>query len=230
MGVIRSEAVVISAAAPGKAPSTAVLLELVSTELRQSLTAAISGLSFPVSRDIFMNAVASLRRSLNHHNAAKDSKAVVLCCNLVLALVEAMRLKYTNERNRKEKVSNESVDSQAVESLILGEDLLPKSVSTAALDGNVDSNKNKSQEQHYSSDADFIAFPGDGENDGDPAKMNASSMGWSQYRGLGAALARCYRELNDRPSLGTRCLGLSGSLTTPADKAESALSILECYM
>ena len=72
VGIIRSEAVVITAASAGKSPSTAKLLELVSTELHRSLTAAIEGLGFPVSRDIFMNATASLRRSIAHHQLVGD--------------------------------------------------------------------------------------------------------------------------------------------------------------
>ena len=43
VGVIRSEAVVITAASTGKSPSTSKLLELVTTELHKSLVAAIEG-------------------------------------------------------------------------------------------------------------------------------------------------------------------------------------------
>jgi len=228
MGIIRSEAVVISAAAPGKSPSTAVLLELVSTELNLSLTAAIAGLSFPVARDIFMNAVASLRRSIKRHKSTKDTKAVGLCCNLLLNIVEAMRSRYANERNRKEEMSNESGDSQVVESIILGQDLVPENIYADVMDGNNDGAISKPQELRHSSDVDFIGSVGE-VRDRDQTKSNMS-MGWSQYKGLGAALARCYRELNDRPSLGTRCLGPSCSNTTPEEKANLALSILECYI
>lgn len=228
MGIIRSEAVVISAAAPGKSPSTAVLLELVSTELNLSLTAAIAGLSFPVARDIFMNAVASLRRSIKRHKSTKDTKAVGLCCNLLLNIVEAMRSRYANERNRKMEMSNESGDSQVVESIILGQDLVPENTNADVLDDNNDGAISKPQELRHSSDVDFIGSVGE-VRDRDQTKSNMS-MGWSQYKGLGAALARCYRELNDRPSLGTRCLGPSCSNTTPEEKANLALSILECYM
>jgi len=222
-GIIRSEAVVITAAT-GNSPSTAKLLELVCTELHLSLIAAIEGLGFPVSRDIFMNAIASLRRSISHHKDVGDSKAVVLCSTSVMAIVKAMKLRYTEESTRKERASfdayednevavnqgeqsemkaeslgankitgnNEGLHSQAIEKLILGENLLPKN------------------------DADFLAFPGDANHDDDPTKLIVSPMGWSHYKGLGAALNRCYLE--------------EASSETPEDKAKLVLSILESYI
>lgn len=222
-GIIRSEAVVITAATTGKAPSTAKLLELVCTELQQSLTAGIEGLGFPVSRDIFMNAIASLRQSIAHHQQVGDSKAAMLCSNLLLAIVTAMRLRYMDESNRKEKASfdayegdeaaeksdtkeesssgsketnKEGLASQVIEKLILGDNLLPKN------------------------DADFVAFPGDANQDGDATNMSSklllSPMGWSHYKGLGEALHRCSFE--------------KASAETPEDEASSVLSILECYI
>lgn len=212
MGIIRSEAVVISAASSGKAPSTAVLLKLVSIELEESITSAISGLTFAVSRDIFMNAVACLHRSLQYHQHANDTKAVGLCSELLLSVIEAMRRRYVDERNRNENESYDDGEASqgdqqqvaAVERLMIGKDIVPKSDST---------------------DVDFLAFPGDNK---DNLKV-APSMGYMEYKGLGSELNRCYRELNQRPSLGTRCLGLSG-FQTPEDKAQLALSILEPFL
>ena len=116
--------------------------------------------------------------------------------------------------------AKEGLHSEAMERLLLGGDLVPKndSIEMNSTGESIDALAN------HSSDADFIAFPVDGY----PTKPTAAHMGWSHYKGLGAALARCYRELNDQP-LGTRCLGLSGS-STAEDKANLALSILDCYM
>eukprot|EP00985_Skeletonema_marinoi_P012038 scaffold5743_cov173-Skeletonema_marinoi.AAC.7 len=222
MGMVRSEAVVISSSS-GSSAATSVLLELISTELHLSLESAISGLAFPVSRDIFMSAAASLRRSISFHKSSKDAKAVMICCNLLLAVVDAMRIRYLGERSRIEKASygvyeddneastskddkgeadgssggkEEGMNSQLVEKLILGEDILPNG----------------------SADADFVAFPGD-DNTGDESNNSVtSSMGWSHYKGLGAALSRFHRE------------GMSGSMATFEDKANLSLSILEKFI
>lgn len=224
VGIIRSEAVVITAAATGKTPSTAKLLELVSIELDQSLTAAIVGLAFPVSRDIFMNATASLSHSISHHQNVGDQRAVVFCSNLLLAIVKAMRVRYMGECARKEKATfdayeedvptnnndsgksetqieppennskdrNEGHHSEVIEKLILGETIVPKN------------------------DADFVAFPGDANHNGDPANPIVSPMGWSHYKGLGAALNRCYHE--------------AATAESPEEKARLVLSTLESYI
>jgi hypothetical protein len=204
MGIIRSEAVVISATSTGKAPSTANLLQLISTELNESIASATSGLVFSVSRDVFMNAITSMHQSLKSHKNVNDTKAVRLCSELILSTIEAMRRRYVNERNKKDKSSSDSNDdgeggTGEVERIILGQDQVPT---------------------NDSSDVDFLAFTGDTTN---------PNMGFMQYKGLGAALNRCFRELNEKPSLGTRCLGLSG-FKTSEDKADLALSILEPFM
>lgn len=207
MGIIRSEAVVISATSTGNAPSTSVLLELVATELNASITAAIEGLIFSVSRDIFMNSIASLKDSLDYHAHASDAKAVKLCSELVLSVIKAMRQRYVDERNRKGNISYDEDDAasqgEAVERLILGQEQVPI---------------------NDSSDVDFLPFTGD-------ANTNNPSMGFMHYKGLGNALNRCFRELNEKPSLGTRCLGLGLSgFKSPEDKAELALSILNPFI
>ena len=147
-----------------------------------------------------MNAVASLRQSITHHQLLRDSKAEQLCSDLLLDIVKSMRIRYMDECTRKEKASfdayeddeavpekveesetkveppgagtnegnSEDLHSQVIEKLILGGDVLPKN------------------------DADFVAFsPG---HASDPSKLLVSPMGWAHYKGLGAALNRCYRE------------------------------------
>ena len=221
-GIIRSEAVVITASS-GNSPSTAKLLGLVCVELQKSLLCAIEGLGFPISRDIFMNAVASLRRAIIHHENVGDSKAVILCSLSLVEMVKAMRSRYVSESVRKSfkayeedneattksqddekakteetsspsksKVDEEDIHSQVIEKLIMG-DSLPQN------------------------DADFVGFPGgDGNHDDDPSKLLLSPMGWSHYKGLGAALNRCYSEQETVVSL--------------EKKAKIVLSILEMYI
>ena len=222
-GTIRSEALVISAAA-GNSPSTSILLELVCAELDKSLVAAIQGLGFPISRDIFMNAVATFRRSITHHQIMRDTKAVELCSTSVMTIVRAMSFRYMEESIRKDRASfdayeddetttnhgansevkeessqadkntgnKEGLHSQVVERLILGENALPEN------------------------GADFVSFPGDANLGDDPTKLIVSPMGWSHYKGLGAALKQCYRE--------------EAIHQIPEEKAAFVLSILECYI
>ena len=222
-GIIRSEAVVISSAA-GNSPSTSILLELVCAELDKSLVAAIQGLGFPISRDIFMNAVATFRRSITHHQIMRDTKAVELCSTSVMTIVRAMSFRYMEESIRKERASfdayeddetapnhaansevkeessqadkntgnKEGLHAQVVERLILGENVLPEN------------------------GADFVSFPGDANLGDDPTKLTVSPMGWSHYKGLGAALNQCYRE--------------EAIHQIPEEKAAFVLSILERYI
>lgn len=208
MGIIRSEAVVISTTSTGKTPVTSVLLQLVAMELTKTITSAISGLLFSISRDIFMNAISSAKESLEYHKSANDSMAVRLCSELVLSVIESMRCRYVNERNRKNTSSDVKKDGDrtasregdVIERLILGQEEVPTNNST---------------------DEDFLTFNGDTNTN--------PNMGFMQYKGLGASLARCIRERNEKSSLETHLLGSPG-LTTPEDEAECALTILNPFM
>jgi hypothetical protein len=194
---IRSDAVIISSGTR-TSPSTSILLESICDELDQSLVAAIQGLIFPVSRDVFMNAVATFRRSIAHHKTVNDTKAVAICSSSLMVIVRSMSDRYTEESKRKEKayfsayekdggiptdseqveekneslqpdkstLNKEGIHSQVVERLITGKNVVPE------MNGD-----------------DFVAFPGDANAD-DPT----SPMGWSHYKGLGAALNQCCRE------------------------------------
>lgn len=210
MGIIRSEAVVISATSPGQAPSTAILLQLVAVELNESITAAILGLVFSTSRDIFMNATMLLQQSLEYHRNVNDDKAVVICSELILSTIDAMRNRYESDKGRKNnKASNGSNDEGTgdvsnqgdfVEQLILGQDEVPL---------------------NDSSDVDFLAFSG---GNGKPN----THMGFMQYKGLGAALNRCFQELNGKDQLSE--ISVRPSCKTPEDKANLVLSILDPFM
>ena len=136
VGIIRSEAVVIVSS--GNAPSTTNLLCLVSEELHKSLDSAISSLTFSVSRDVFMSAISSLRCAIVHHQGLDDSKAVLLCSELVVAVQKGMRRRYSLETAPtsfsdsddgaaipRQSNSADEADSQAVENIIAG-GALPK--------------------------------------------------------------------------------------------------------
>ena len=210
MGIIRSEAVVISATSPGQAPSTAILLQLVAVELNESITAAILGLVFSTSRDIFMNATMLLQQSLEYHRNVNDDKAVVICSELIMSTIDAMRNRYESDEGRKNnKTSNGSNDEGTgdvsnqgdfVEQLILGQDEVPL---------------------NDSSDVDFLAFSGGN------GKAN-THMGFMQYKGLGAALNRCFQELNEKDQLSEN--SVRPSCKTQEDKANLVLSILDPFM
>lgn len=221
--IIRSEAVVITASSRNS-PSTAKLLGLVCSELEKSLLCAIEGLGFPIARDIFMTAIASFRRSISHHENVEDQKAVVICSASLMEIVKAMRFRYMTESTRKEKAvfdayeedgddvtsnqvkkpntegdssqatdedkrNGDDIHSEVIEKLILGDNPLPKN------------------------DADFVEFSA---NHDDGQQTFLSPMGWSHYKGLGAALNKCYRE--------------QASAVTPEQKAKIVLSILETYI
>ena len=178
MGIIRSEAVVIVSS--GNAPKTTNLLGLVSEELHKSLDSAISSLTFSVSRDVFMSAISSLRCAVAHHQGLEDSKAVLLCSELVVAIQKGMRRRYLLETVPtsfselddgatvpKQGDGADEADSQAVENLIVG-GALPKN------------------------DVDFVSNPPD------VSQALASPMGWAHYKGLGAALRKCDNEDEQR--------------------------------
>jgi hypothetical protein len=216
--IISSEAVVIID------KCSSILLKLVCEELNKSLVEAIQGLGFPISRDIFMNAVASFRRSIAHHKSMRDAKAVELCCTSVLTIVRAMNGRYMEERIRKDRVSfdayeydeaapnqgeisvgkeeflpadknagnREGLHANVIERLILGENVLPEN------------------------GADFVSFPGDVNLKDNSTKVMVSPMGWSHYKGLGAALNQCNRE--------------EATYQCSEEEAASVLSILESYI
>lgn len=220
-GIIRSEAVVITTAT---ANSSSKLLDLVGTELHQSLVSAIEGLGFPIARDVFLNAIAALRRSTSRHELGGDTAATIVCSNLVVEITRAMRFRYLHESTRKERASfdayendenalnlgqesqsnqessgsekiagsNEGIHSQVIEQLILGGNVVPRN------------------------DADFVAFPGDASRGDDPTKLFTSPMGWSHYKGLGAAINRCFAEDTTPES--------------PEEKTKSIMKILHPYI
>lgn len=219
-GIIRSEAVVITAATSN---SSSKLLDLVCFEIHLSLVSAIEGLSFPIARDVFLNSIAVLRRTISRHENVGDTSATSVCSTLVVEIMKSMRSRYLRESTRKERASfdayedddssldhdlksesnqesdipekntgsSEGIHAQVIEQLILGANAVPKN------------------------DADFVAFPGDASDD-DPTKIFLSPMGWSHFKGLGAAINRCFFE--------------ESTLETPEDKAKLVMNILHSYI
>jgi hypothetical protein len=88
--------------------------------------------------------------------------------------------------------SNEGIHSEVIEQLILGVNIVPKN------------------------DADFVAFPGVASRDDDPTRIIFSPMGWSHYKGLGAALNQCFFA--------------ESTFETPEEKAKSVLRLLHSYI
>jgi hypothetical protein len=199
-GTIRSDAVIISSGTR-TSPSTSILLESICDELDQSLVSAIQGLIFPVSRDVFMNAVATFRRSIAHHLTVGDTKAVAICSSSVMVIVRSMSDRYIEESKRKEKAyfaayekdggtptESEQVEEEN-ESLHADKSKLNKEGIHAQVVERIITGKNVVPEMNGD---DFVAFPGDANAD-DPT-MHNMPMGWSHYKGLGAALNQSCRE------------------------------------
>jgi hypothetical protein len=118
----------------------ASLLLYMTAELKETLTAAIVGLSFPNARDVALNALASLRRASTHYQNSNDTTGVEACFSLFVIVVEEIRVRYEGERRLHETAlfdayqgcggtSNykfEADASRKVERLILGGNLTPK--------------------------------------------------------------------------------------------------------
>jgi hypothetical protein len=119
----------------------ASLLLYMTAELKETLTAAIVGLSFPNARDVALNGLASLRRARTKYQNSDDTIGMEVCSSLFVVIVEEIRVRYEGERRLRETAlfdayegggdtSNykfEADASREVERMILGGDLIPKS-------------------------------------------------------------------------------------------------------
>uniref|UniRef100_A0A7S1Z0T9 BEACH domain-containing protein n=1 Tax=Ditylum brightwellii TaxID=49249 RepID=A0A7S1Z0T9_9STRA len=117
-------------------PMNPLLLREVVIELKLTLKAAIVGLSFPNARDVFLNALASLRRAMSYHHSARDKHAEELCSVLVLAALEDMRSRYVSERKRRDKAVFEAYKDDADKNISIvemnGPPLAVKSTATSS--------------------------------------------------------------------------------------------------
>ena len=71
-------------------------------ELRLTLIAAIVGLSFPNSRDACLQSLSSLRHAIQYHLSVEDTDAACSCRSLVGTVIEEMKVRYQNERKKRD--------------------------------------------------------------------------------------------------------------------------------
>ena len=189
------------------------LLDFAVTELRETLMAAIVGMSFANARDVALHALATLRRARLSYQNTEDKQGLDACNSLMRMVTEEVRVRYKGERRRRETAlfdayeenenANDKVaraaavaDSQAIENMILGGDLIPMA----------DGKKNQIEEVSFvaageegteenmavkpSQSEDFLVF-NDGLAVGGTGEHRVAKMQWSQYEGLSAALEEC---------------------------------------
>jgi hypothetical protein len=80
----------------------ASLLLHMTVELKETLTAAIVGLSFPNARDVALDGLASLRRAIMNYHNANDNIGVEACSSLFVLIAEEIRVRYEGERRLRE--------------------------------------------------------------------------------------------------------------------------------
>ena len=194
-----------------------VLLLHMTVELKQTLTAAIVGLSFPNARDVALSSLAALRRANIKYRNTNDTAGLEACAWLFVVIVEEIRVRYEGERRLREKalfdayeddqdVPTRSFDIEAsreVERMILGGDLIPKSTKGTAESGETEEisfadGENSSERaplKQNKSDVegeDFILFhEAFGKKNSDHRSSQGTKMGYSDYEGLGSTLEEC---------------------------------------
>jgi hypothetical protein len=185
-------------------PTQGTILGRILTELDLSLTAAIVGLSFSSARDTALGSMAILRRTVHHHEITGDETAVHLCGALLCKIADELKERYNSEKRLRETALFDAYnddasmrasekrriaeESQAVERLILGGDIL----------GQASSHMKRNSEDHaeeiiFESEFtesrgrisdDFVVF------DEPRNKPTSAKLGYAQYDGLGDALGR----------------------------------------
>jgi hypothetical protein len=167
------------------------LLDHVVEELKETLTAAIVGMSFANSRDVGLHALATLRRAMGNYRNAADDHGLDLCTSLFNTVVEEMQVRYEGERRRRETAlfdayeeeeegarEDAAAGSQTVERMMLGGAIAKMRNSIEEVDFMATGKKGGNQ--------DFVIF-----DDSLGSKTAANyhpRMKWSRYEGLGDAL------------------------------------------
>ena len=178
------------------------LLITINTELQCTLTAAIVGLAFANARDVCLNALSHLNDSINYHGRMKDMTAVNIYSDLLVSVVNEMRIRYIDEKRKREMAQfqayeggsqnsldpsplspffekskrKEAANSSEVEQLLLGNALI--NPFTDPSDSPTDQVKDCRNSQDDGED--FIIFP----HEADPEEITTNnSMGWNNYRG-----------------------------------------------
>ena len=185
------------------------LLSIVIEELRSTMTAAIVGLAFPHARDLCLSALSILRTSIEFHEINGDAFVGTMYRDLFVNVVEEMRVRYDNERKKREVAelfsfdaqssSPEAINSHEVQRLLMGNSFVENEDN--------DQNPSGSEQKPVDISDDFIVFPDNGQND------KPTAMGWNGYKGFGSALEKC-AELNDGKD----------------DNSQKAITILSSYL
>ena len=204
LNAVHSKAMIISpyAIATASDIEKKSLLITINKELQCTLTAAIVGLAFANARDVCLNALSHLNNGIQHHEKRKDMTAVNVYSDLFVSIVNEMRVRYLDERRKREMAQiqayeggsqnsldpsplspffeksrkSEAANSSEVEQLLLGNALIdpnPKSFAYPSDQSFVQTNSHDDGE-------DFIIFP----HEADPEEITTNnSMGWTNYRG-----------------------------------------------
>jgi len=117
LGQIRSKARVIISH-QSQAGVRKSLLSKIIEELHNTLTAAIVGLTFSNARDTCLNSLSFLRKAIDHHKEVKDIPAVNMCNALIVSVIKEMRVRYVEEREKRETEQLRAYDEGKNESQI----------------------------------------------------------------------------------------------------------------
>ena len=204
---------------PGSKPSEKSLLLHVADELKETMTAAIVGLTFSNSRDVALSSMAYLRRANIYHKNTHDMEACTACSTLFVAVVEETRVRYEGERRKRDRALFDAFEdetrgaaseSQEVERMLLGNTGVIPGILTPAVATKEETEEIDFYISEYKSTAatadsipntdieDFVMFPEENSEVGYKGWENIlresseqRKMGWDQYKGLGSALDDC---------------------------------------
>ena len=173
-----------------------ILLDRILSELDATLTAAIVGLAFSSARDIALNSMATMRRTMAKFDSARETSGVDKCRSLLCKVAEELRQRYKAERRlretalfdayeeKEEAVAGQAAEeSIAVERILLGSDVTGMETSSQEIDS---AGKRKSSTSGVSED--FVLFES---NENKTHEPGSTRLGFKHYEGLGAALEDC---------------------------------------
>mmetsp|Transcript_2502 Transcript_2502/g.5943 ORF Transcript_2502/g.5943 Transcript_2502/m.5943 type:complete len:2797 (-) Transcript_2502:151-8541(-) len=178
------------------------LLDHTVSELKETLTAAIVGMSFANSRDIGLHALATLRRSIGNYKNTNDDYGLEVCNTLFGSVAEEMRVRYEGERRRRDTAlfdaydededqvrANAAAGSQTVEKMMLGGAI-------AKIKGTIEEVDFLSSEERRRTEDDFVLF--DGSVGASKESHYHPRMKWKHYEGLGDALEESLPKLSEK--------------------------------
>jgi hypothetical protein len=198
-------------------PEEELFLDLVMSELRESLTAAIVGMAFASARDVALHAMASLRRSMMSYKNSGDDNGFGLCSALLSSVAEEIRVRHQGERRLRETALvdayddegknddqtaklHAAADAMAIESLMLGSALIPNTeeiISHGEISFETDEAEATPAKEKTSGGDDFVLFHETyKDGSGRSADESRAKMQWNRYEGLGSALEECAKVSN----------------------------------